>query len=69
MQEGKLSFWHWLSHKLGTNSEFANVHVEAGFVVKSTTCNTCGRSRDTIKLFPYDDEGKNLQTFVSDIKK
>jgi hypothetical protein len=66
MQEGKLSFWHRVAHVLGLNSEFANVHVEDGYIVKSTTCNTCGKSRDTFRICKYSEEtvAKDLQAFA-----
>ena len=67
MQEGKLSFWHRVAHMLGLNSEFADMHVEDGYIVKCTTCNTCGKSRDTIKICPYHEDTviKDLQSMCA----
>ena len=50
MQEGKISFLHWLAHVFDIYSKCASIHVEGDYIVSATLCNDCGKYSNALKL-------------------
>ena len=50
MQEGKLLFWHKVAHLFNIQDEYSSIHVEGDWVVRTSVCNTCGKTRDVRKM-------------------